>query len=177
MHSSSLSWAAWCSSLTVWVYDELFLGNEIHNLNHSPGTQLGKYWKVEMWKADHRGSPKGNHANPSQTELVGLLQVVKSQTMMGLGFRSEDIIYMCDICNILDSAEIPLDCFLRTDRMDYLPIKSSKHISSSLYTTCKAWNPCWQGLLRNKDRADGGVWRVMPYSGNQPRRWGRGRSR
>lgn len=75
-------------------------------------------------------------------QLVGLLQAVKLQTVMGLGFRSEHIIYTCDTCNIQDSAEIPLDRFLRTDRIDYPPINSSKHFTSSLYTTCKPWNPC-----------------------------------
>ena len=86
---------------------------------------------------DHPGSPPtGNHANP-QTKLVGLLQVVESQTMRGLGYRSKDIIYICDICNIFDSAEIRLGHFLRTDKIDYPPIYSSKHFSSSLYTTCE----------------------------------------
>lgn len=75
-------------------------------------------------------------------QLVGLLQAVKLQTVMGLGLRSEHIIYTCDTCNIHDSTEIPLDRFLRTDRIDYPPINSSKHFSSSLYTTCKPRNPC-----------------------------------
>ena len=162
MHGSSPSWAAWCAGLTIWVYEELFLGNEIHNPNHSPGTQLGECWKVEMWKvALQRGAMQ-----ILLKQLVGLLQAVKLQTVMGLGLRSEHIIYTCDTCNIHDSTEIPLDRFLRTDRIDYPPINSSKHFSSSLYTTCKPRNPCWQGSLRNKDRADGGVWRVMPYNGN-----------
>lgn len=44
--------------------------------------------------------------------------MVESQIMTGLVYRLKDIIYMCDISNIVDSAEICLGHFLRTDRTE-----------------------------------------------------------
>ena len=81
------------------MYEESFLSNETHIPNPSPEAQLREYKKAEMQRCqvDHPNSPPvGNGANP-QTQLPGLLGVVQSQTVIGLGYRLKDIIHLCDI--------------------------------------------------------------------------------